>query len=197
MQEVAPGLSVPLPVAVLLVGKDQVLRRVLGRLVPPDVELVIRRVPIGARRLKPGVLPRGVVHHQVGDDLEAAVAGGAHELDEVAERAETGIDAIVVDDVVTVVAARRGIEGHEPQAGDAEVGQIVDALGQTVEVAAAVAVAIEEGLDVEAVEDGVLPPEVCGVVDHQGHEADPSKFGRTRSPKKSMNARCSLPTWWT
>jgi hypothetical protein len=138
-----------------------------------------------------------VVDHEIGDDFQAAVAGGAHELDKVAERAEMPVDAVVIDDVVAVVAVGRGIKGHEPEAGHAEVGQVVDALGQAVEVAATVAVAVEESLDVQAVEDGVLPPEVGGIVDHQGHDADPAKFGSTRSPKSSMNGRCSLPTWWT
>ena len=46
---------------------------------------------------------------------------------------------------------------------------MVDPLGQPDEVADAVAVPVHEGLDVEAVDDGVLPPEVGGVGDpHAG-----------------------------
>ena len=66
-----------------------------------------------------------------------------------------------VDDVVAVVAVRRRVERHQPQAGGAEAREVVDALDQAGEVAAAVAVEIVERLDVEAVDDGVLPPQVA------------------------------------
>ena len=73
---------------------------------------------------------------------------------------EPGIDAVEVGDVVAVVSLSRGEEGHQPDAGDAEPGKVVDAFGQTVEVADAIAVAIEEDLNVKAVNDGVFPPQV-------------------------------------
>ena len=44
----------------------------------------------------------------------------------------------------------------------AEPGEVVDAVAQAREVAAAVAVGVQERLDVEAVEDRVLPPDVAG-----------------------------------
>ena len=46
-----------------------------------------------------------------------------------------------------------------------EVGEVVDAAREAGEVADAVAVAVEEGLDVEAVDDRRLPPQVAGVGD--------------------------------
>ena len=90
-----------------------------------------------------------------------AVVGGPDELDEVAVRAEPAVDAVQVGDVVAVVAVGRRVEGHQPQAGDAELGEVVDALGQAGEVADAVAVGVQVGLDVQAVDDGVLPPQVA------------------------------------
>src|SRR5206468_3267285 len=44
-------------------------------------------------------------------------------------------------------------------------GQVVQPLGQPLEVAAAVVVPVHEGLDVQAVDDGGLPPQVRGVGD--------------------------------
>ena len=41
---------------------------------------------------------------------------------------------------------------------------------------------------VDAVEDGVLPPQVAG-------DLELHRRGRTCSPKASMNGRCSWPTW--
>src|SRR4029453_15139805 len=87
------------------------------------------------------------------------------DLDQVAVRAQPGVDAVEVGDVVAVVALGRRVKGHQPQAGDAEVGEVVDALGQAREVADAVAVPVHERLDVQAVDDRVLPPEIGGVGD--------------------------------
>ena len=83
-------------------------------------------------------------------------------------RAEPPVDAVEVDDVVAVVAVGRGVERHEPQARHAQLGQVVDALGQPRQVAAPVAVGVEERLDVQAVDDRVLPPQVAGVGDPHG-----------------------------
>ena len=137
----------------------------LGR-VAPDVEVA----PLGARRgparaLEPRVLVGGVVEDQLGDHPEAAAVGGAEEVTEILQRAVVGVHVHVVGDVVAVVPQRRRIEGQEPEGRDAEVLEVVELLGQPVEVADAVAVAVEERADVELVDDGVLVPE--GVLGEQ------------------------------
>ena len=154
-------LLVVRPVRVLLVGEDDVARLLLRLVVAPDVEVAIGRVARGPRLLEPRVADRRVVDDQVGDDPDAAVLRGAHHLGEVAERAELRVHGVEVDDVVAVVALGRGVERHEPDAGDADPREVVDALDEPRQVAAAVAVAVEERLDVEAVDDPVLPPEVA------------------------------------
>src|SRR5918992_3169663 len=135
------------------------------------------------------MLVRGVVHHEVGDDADAAVARGSDELDPVTERPHVRIHGVEVDDVVPVVAVGGLVERHEPDAANAEAAEVVDALGEPSEVAAAVTVQVVEGLDVQAVEDRVLPPQVaCGLDAHR-------RPGRTCSPKASMNGSRSWPTW--
>jgi hypothetical protein len=84
--------------------------------------------------------------------------GLADERLEVAKRPVGRIDAGVVGDVVAVVAHRRGVEGQEPESGHSEVAQVVELLGQPAEVAAAVAVAVAEGPDVDLVDDRVAVP---------------------------------------
>jgi hypothetical protein len=138
------------------------------------------------------VLVRGVVDHEVGDHPHPAVARGADELDEVPERAQPRVDAVEVGDVVAVVLVRGGEERHQPDAGDAEAVQVIDLLDQPAEVAAAVTVAVGVGLDVQAVDDGVLPPQVGGL--GQSHAAL-LNWGRTLAPNASTNASCSCPTW--
>jgi hypothetical protein len=185
-------LLVPRPVRRLLAGEDQLLL-VVRLLVLPHVVVVEGRVAALARRLEPGVAVRGVVHDEVDDHPDAAVLRRAQHLGEVAEVAELLVDGVEVADVVAVVAFRRRVAGHQPQARDAEAGEVVDPVGEPDEVAAAVAVGVEEGLDVEAVDHRVLPPEVAGGRALAGHDRT---SGSTCSPKQSRNARCSCPTWW-
>ena len=109
------------------------------------------------------MLVGGVIDDQVDDDADAALLAAVGELDEVAERAVARIDVVVVRDVVAVVAAGRGLERHQPDGGDAQALQIVQAAHQAREIADAVAVGIHVGADGQAVDDGVLVPEV---VDH-------------------------------
>jgi hypothetical protein len=56
------------------------------------------------------------------------------------------------------------VEGLEPEAGHPQPLQVVEPAAQAGEIADAVAVPVHEGLDVEAVDDRVLVPEV---VDHR------------------------------
>ena len=74
-------------------------------------------------------------------------------------RAVARMHALVVGDVIPVVAQRRGIEGEDPQGVDAEPLQVVELLRQPGKVADAVVVAVEEGADVRLVDDRVLVPE--------------------------------------
>jgi hypothetical protein len=104
-----------------------------------------------------------MVDDEIDDDADAALLGAMRELDEIAERAIARIDVIVIGNVITVVAIGRGLERHQPDRGDAEPMQIIEPPHQALEVADAVAVGIHIGADREAIDDGVLVPEV---VDH-------------------------------
>src|SRR6185437_14407803 len=70
-------------------------------------------------------------------------------------------DAVIVGDVVAVVAMRRGLERHEPDGRDAEAMEIVQASCQAAEVADAIAVGVHVGADRQAIDDGVLVPEIA------------------------------------
>ncbi len=106
---------------------------------------------------------RGVIDDEVDDDADTQLLGVVHELDVLAERAVLRMHAVELGDVVPVVEIRRGIERLQPDAGDAETGEVIELARQPVEVANAIAIAIEVFLDVHAVEDGVLVPKI---VDH-------------------------------
>jgi hypothetical protein len=106
------------------------------------------------------VLVRGVVDDEVGDHAKAAAVRLADEKVEVRHLAVERRDVLVVGDVIAVVPERGRVEGQEPEAVDAQVLDVVEALGETREIADAVVVRVLERLDVHLVEDGVLVPEV-------------------------------------
>ena len=118
---------------------------------------------IAPRVLEPGVLVRGVIHHEIDEHADAALLGPVRELDEIAERAVAGIDVVIIGDVIAVVALGRGLERHQPEGRDAEAVQVIQAAHQPLEVADAVAIGIHVGADRQAVDHRVLVPEI---VDH-------------------------------
>jgi hypothetical protein len=85
---------------------------------------------------------------------------------------------------------RRWVERQQPQAGDAETREVGQLIRETDEIADAVAVRVDEGLDVQAIDDGVLVPEI---VDHAG---DLSKAGaearRSRAEVDTYQDRCMM-----
>src|SRR5207248_9529489 len=95
--------------------------------------------------------------------------------------AVAGVDGRVVGDVVAVVAEGGGIEGQDPDGGDAKVGDVVEFLGEADEIADAVAVAVREGADVNFVEDGVLIPQRVGDPGRAGHGGGFSFLGDSTS----------------
>ena len=103
----------------------------------PDVEVPERRVREARGLPEPGMAVRRVVDDQIHDDPQPAVLRRADHRDEVAERAEPVVDAVVVGDVVAVVAVRRRVERHQPDAAHADAGEVVDALDKPGQVAPA------------------------------------------------------------
>jgi hypothetical protein len=101
-----------------------------------------------------------VVDDEIDDDAEPDLVGVVHEVHELAERPVLWMHSVVVRDIVAVVAVRRWVERLQPQARHAEAGKVVEPPREPLEIANAVAVAVDVGLDVEAVNDRVLVPEV-------------------------------------
>ena len=144
MPEVLLTLGIPRPVGALGVVEDDAG---LG----PALVVVAPHVPVGlgvgavlAALLEPRVLVAGVVHHEIGHDADAPLVGLVHQLDHVGQDAVGGVDRKEVTDVVPAVAQRRGVEGQEPDAVDAQPVQVIESLGQAAEVASAVAAGVGE-----------------------------------------------------
>ena len=102
-----PGLGRPVigPGGLLHARKNYPLGNVVRFFVAPDVPVAVGRIRIGTRGLKPGMLIGCVIDHQIDDDPHAAIPGGLHEFDEIAQRAQCRVDTVVVRDVVAIVLA--------------------------------------------------------------------------------------------
>src|SRR4051794_16887389 len=85
--------------------------------------------------------------------------GGGDEALEILDGPVVGVDRVEVGDVVAAVAQRRGVHRQQPDAVDAQPGEVVELLGQAEEVAGAVVVAVEEAAQVDLVEDRALEPQ--------------------------------------
>ena len=111
-----------------------------------------------ARALKPGVLVRSVVDHQLGDDPQPALVSLLYEALELFERAVFWVHSGEVGDVISVVATGRGEKRLQPDRGHAQLLDVVELFGQSGEVADPVAVAVVEASHVYLVDDRVLVP---------------------------------------
>src|SRR6185312_11595928 len=104
-----------------------------------------------------------MVHDQVDDDPDAALGRRVGELDEIAQGAVARIDLVVVGNIVCRLLLEKKMEWHEPDRRDAQSLEIVETAHQAFEVTDPVAVGVHVGADGEAIDDGVLVPQV---VDH-------------------------------
>ncbi len=160
-------VQVPLPVGHPLPGaaaEDGLPVRgrefaVLAAAVPEDVPVAGGRAGAGAQGLlEPDVLVRGVVGHDVDDDLQAEAVGLGDQGVEVVERAEAWVDAARVGDVVAAVGELGRVEGAQPQGVHAQGGEVGEAAGDAAQVTEAVPVGVGEAAGIDLVDDGLAPP---------------------------------------
>ncbi len=111
---------------------------------------------------EPGVLVGGVVNDELDEHLHVALVCFGEKALEVVDGAVAGINTGVVGDVVAVVAQWRREEGEEPETGDSEILQVIEARDKAREVANAVTIGVLEGADVQFVKDCVFVPEWIG-----------------------------------
>ena len=154
---------VPSPVRLLSVNEnDAGLREFLVR-VAPHVVVAEMRAGLGPTRpLEPRVLIRGVVDDKLGDDPQVATMRLADEGLEVRHPPKRRVDVLVIGDVIAVVAQRRRIERQQPQRRHPQILQIIELAAQPLEIADPVVIGVEEGLDVQLIDDRVLVPKRVG-----------------------------------
>ena len=139
--------------------RQPVVRRgAVGLGIGPDIPV---RLGIGARQPafgEPGMLVGRMRDHLVDDDLEPQRMGLLHQVVEILQRAESGVDIAIVGDVVAEVAHGRGEYRRQPDGVNAQIGNIVEATGDTHQIANAIAVLILKGARVDLIDYRATPP---------------------------------------
>ena len=87
-----------------------------------------------------------MVHYVVQINLDAPVVGFRNQTVEVAFCAELRIDFGVVCDVISMIR-HTGVDGREPKGFHAQLVEIVQLLGDAIQVSISVSVAVGEGID--------------------------------------------------
>ena len=82
---------------------------------------------------------------------------------DVVQRAELGVNARVVGDVVAPVDVGRRVDRVEPDGRDAEPLQVVELAGQPSEIPDSVTVCVGERPGIHLVEDALAPPRLAHV----------------------------------
>ncbi len=116
---------------------------------------------------EPGMLVRGVVDHQVHDQLDAAPVHFFQHFLPIGQAAEFGHDVLVVADIVAVVVVGRSVNRRQPDHVDAQLFEVIQFVDDAAQVADAVAVAVEEAARVDLVNDAFFPPlllHVCSIL---------------------------------
>ena len=108
-----------------------------------------------------------VIDDELDENLDVPRVRRAHQRLKIVERPVRGMDVQIIGNVIPVISKRRREEGQQPQAGDADILQVVELLREALKIADAVVVAVEERLHVGLVDDGVLVPEGIVAGDHR------------------------------
>ena len=151
---------VPGPVRLLEIPEDDPRVAILFVRIAPHVVIALRTAGLRPPRpLKPWMLIRGVVDHQLRDHAQRAPVRFVEERLEIVQRPVDRIHRIIVRDVVTVVAQRRRIKRQQPERGDAEILQVIQLLREPAKIPDAVSIAVVKRAHMRLVNHRVaIPP---------------------------------------
>ena len=74
-----------------------------------------------------------VIYDQIDKQTQSALFTAFSEFDKVAQCAVSGIDAVVIGNIISIIPARGGLKGHEPYGCDAHPLEIIQTSHQTLE----------------------------------------------------------------
>src|SRR5688500_16710147 len=100
----------------------------------------------------------GVVNNQLGDDLDILFMGRIQKLLELPDVTISGIDTVVISNIVPVIPLGRGVKWQQPYGGNSQVLEIIQLFHETFKVANAIPVSVTKGLNMGFINDGIFIP---------------------------------------
>ena len=114
----------------------------IRRRVPPEVPIVVWVVLRFQRFLEPGMLVGTVIQHQVHDDVNVAAVSFVKEQVKILHTAKLRVYVEIVRDVIAKIHIGGRVDWRKPDAVDAEVFEIVQALDDTLQIPDSIRVGI-------------------------------------------------------
>jgi hypothetical protein len=106
------------------------------------------------------MLVRCMVNDQIDQYAYATLLASMSKLHEIAQRAVTRVDAVIIGNIIAIITQRRGLERHQPYGSHAQPMKIIQSPHQAGKVADAVPVGIHVAANGQAVDDRVFVPEI-------------------------------------
>jgi hypothetical protein len=98
-----------------------------------------------------------VVEDEVYDDANVSFAGFRYKIFEIIHSSILRIDFIIICNIVTVI--RRGwVNGHQPDGVDSKRLDVIQFLGDTIEIADPISIGVVKRADEYFIEDRFVPP---------------------------------------
>ena len=116
-----------------------------GRIGADEIVVPVGAGGIGDSILEPGMALAAVVEHIIQVNLDTLFMCLGQQFLEIVHGAQLGMDTEIIGDIIAVVGIGR-MDGAQPQGRHAQFIQIVQVLGNALDVAPAVSVAVGEGV---------------------------------------------------
>ncbi len=129
----------------------------------PDVVIAVLAFRVLPGILKPRVLAAGVVHDQIQDHLHAPGMGFLHQLPEIFQSADLGVDGVVIHHIILVVGWGR-VNGRKPDSRHTQIRcgfripiiEVIQALDNALQIPKSIAIAIGKAAHKDLVKHAVL-----------------------------------------
>ena len=153
------GNLVPFPGWAAEIADPVIGRPAVSGRIAPDVPVSFL-IFLGRAALdEPWMLVRGVIGHEVEQNLEPPPMGLRQQVVEVCQAAEAWIYIAIVGNVIAEINHRRRVNGRDPDRLDPKADKIVEPLLYPFEVAYTVVVSVLKGARVDLIDHACLPPE--------------------------------------
>ena len=132
--------------------------------VPPDIVIPVRiALPLSALH-KPAMFVRGVVHHQIHDDLKALLMGFCQKPVKILHGPELFHNSLIIADVITVVIIGRLVNRRHPDHVNAKLFQIIQPVYDPLQIPDPVPVTVHKTSGIDLINYCFFPPWCVDIV---------------------------------